>query len=61
MNEARIEAARLGQLHYEGRECVHGHGVLRYVISGACVACAKDKSKKSYVRIRDRLRSERRT
>lgn len=55
MDESRIRAAKHGKKFFDGRECAHGHGPTRYVMSGACVVCAKNKSQQSYLRIKNRL------
>ena len=40
MNPTPKKLAReLGLKRYEGRPCLHGHGVIRYVASGDCVRC----------------------
>jgi len=55
MDESRIKAAKRGNRFYQGRECAHGHGTTRYVMSGCCLICAKEKSRQSYMRTKDRL------
>lgn len=55
MDESRIKAAKRGERFFEGRECVHGHGTTRYVLSGCCKVCARDKAKASYQRMKARL------
>lgn len=40
-HNAREAARGLGQSTFQGSDCKHGHGGLRYVIQGACIECAK--------------------
>lgn len=37
----REEAARLGEVHFEGKQCLKSlaHGTRRYTSNGGCVAC----------------------
>ena len=55
MDESRIKAAKRGDRLYHGRECAHGHGTVRYVMSGCCAVCAKEKSRQSYLRTKKQL------
>lgn len=45
---------------YEGAPCVHGHGVLRYLDSRACVECHKANSRKQWILRGDQTRAKRR-
>lgn len=53
--ELRNAAAKLGQQRYQGRDCLHAHGGLRYSTNGACVACRRMVE----VTANDRKRTER--
>lgn len=55
MDEARIKAAQRGSKFFEGKNCIHGHGTTRYVMSGCCKVCASEKAKASYRKIKAKL------
>lgn len=47
----RTEAKAAGLLHYDTcKPCPHGHTpTVRYVLNGFCLACAREKTRRSYV------------
>lgn len=62
MTSTRKAAIDGGSITYAGRACRHGHGMLRYTSSGACVVCAKAQSasrggyyRERYMKDRDRI------
>jgi hypothetical protein len=57
MDRARMEAAREGKTHYDGAECRHGHGTVRYTTSGACMVCSKKRSQQNWKKIHETLKS----
>lgn len=59
MDQARLKAARANQTHYQGQECKHGHGSTRYTASGACIECAKGRSKQTWKKIHATLKAVR--
>jgi hypothetical protein len=44
----RETAAKAGQITYEGKPCVNGHGTERYVLSNGCVVCDRNNAKRKY-------------
>lgn len=44
----RTEAAKAGRITYEGKPCIHGHGMERYVLSNGCVICDRNNAKRKY-------------
>ena len=59
MDPERIEAARNHETFYEGKECKRGHGTTRYVISGVCRECQREKSARRYELVKEQLRAAR--
>lgn len=59
MEPERLEAARKGETFYEGKECIRGHGTTRYVMSGTCRECQREKSLKRYQRVKEQLQAAR--
>lgn len=52
MNKLRLEAAKNGHKHYDGKPCVNCGDVKRYVVSDACVACMKANTYKHRQKIK---------
>lgn len=44
MASKRMDAARAGEIHYEGNPCRNCGATRRYTLSGACVACVSKRS-----------------
>lgn len=43
--DARCKAMAEGEVHFHGKPCRYqGHGTIRYVTSGSCVECTKDRA-----------------
>lgn len=59
MEPERLAAAKARETFYEGKECPRGHGTTRYVISGKCRECTRERAKIHYYRIADQLRAAR--
>jgi hypothetical protein len=55
----RMAAARAGKTFYEGKECPRGHGTTRYVISGKCRECMKERARINYYKIADQIKAAR--
>lgn len=49
----RDAAVKLGEPRYQGRDCLHAHGGLRYSTTGACVGCRRNSELASTKRKRD--------
>lgn len=54
----RKAARELGQSTYVGRGCPQGHRD-RYVSTGKCVQCSRERSSRNAVRFRDKIRARR--
>lgn len=59
MEESRLKAAKNGETFYEGKECIRGHGTTRYVLSGMCRECQKQKSARRYAYIKEVVKTAR--
>lgn len=59
MEKERLEAAQRGESFYEGKECPRGHGTTRYVVSGKCRECTKERAKIHYYKIADQIKAAR--
>ena len=57
MDPRRIEAAQRGDVLYEGKPCRSCGDAVRYVNSGACVACKRAFAREHYQAWRDFIRS----
>lgn len=52
MEPQRIEGAMAGEKFYDGAPCRHGHGTQRYVVSGMCVTCARNRTREQHRKAR---------
>lgn len=48
IDEARRLAKASGEKLYNGKPCIHGHGVLRWTYNSACAVCMKLAAEKSH-------------
>lgn len=56
--ETRLRAAAAGYTrYYTGRPCAQGHDSERYVSSGACIECMRERDRQRYAEIQ-RLRRQ---
>jgi hypothetical protein len=59
MNDARVTAAKAGEMFFQSTPCKACGKLPRYVSTGKCVACVQGRSMAHYTKTMQELRSAR--